>query len=199
MRSAIVAVILAAVALLVAAAPPAIAQHQHHAAPAAPPRSDSIYELSASLVDQDGQAASLDVFRGHPVLISMFYATCPDACPLLIADLKRIERELSPHTRADLRIVLVTLDPEHDTPEALRALARAHGLDTSRWRLLRAPDDTVREIAAVLGIRYRQLPEGGFNHSSVITLLDASGVALARVEGVGQPLDALRERLRAGR
>ena len=198
MRSAIVAVILAAVALLVAAAPPAIAQHQHHAAPAAPPRSDSIYELSASLVDQDGQAASLDVFRGHPVLISMFYATCPDACPLLIADLKRIERELSPHTRADLRIVLVTLDPEHDTPEALRALARAHGLDTSRWRLLRAPDDTVREIAAVLGIRYRQLPEGGFNHSSVITLLDASGVALARVEGVGQPLDALRERLRAG-
>ena len=186
--------------LLAVAALPADAQHEHHhAAPAAPPRTDSVYELSASLVDQDGQKVGLDLFRGHPVLISMFYTTCPDACPLLIADLLRIERDLPAPTRADLRVVLVSLDPEHDTPEALRALANAHGLDLSRWRLLRAPDDTVREVAAVLGIRYRKLPEGGFNHSSVITLLDPSGVILTRVEGLGQPADAVRERLRAGR
>jgi protein SCO1/2 len=51
----------------------------------------------------------------------------------------------------------------------------------------------------VLGIRYRQLPEGGFNHSSVIALLDPGGVFLARVEGMGQPADVLRERLLAGR
>lgn len=185
--------------LLAVAALPAAGQHQRRAAPAAPPRSDSIYELSASLVDQDSGIVGLDLFRGHPVLISMFYATCRDACPLLIADLHRIERELPPPTRADLRIVLVSLDPERDTPEALRELARAHGLDLSRWRLLRAPDDTVREIAAVLGIRYRRLPAGGFNHSSVITLLDPSGVVLTRVEGLGQPVDVLRERLRARR
>ncbi len=183
--------------LLAVVGPPAAAQHQHQAVPAAPPRSDSVYELSASLVDQDGTTVGLDLFRGHPVLISMFYTTCRDACPLLIAGLQRLERELSPPTRADLRVVLVSLDPERDTPEALRALARAHGLDASRWRLLRASDDTVREVAAVLGIRYRRLPDGGFNHSSVITLLDPSGVSLARVEGLGQPLDALRERLRA--
>ena len=186
--------------LLAVGGPPAAAQHHHPPAePAAPPRSDSVYELSASLVDQDGNTVGLDLFRGHPVLISMFYSTCRDACPLLIADLHRIERDLPPQTRADLRIVLVSFDPEHDTPEALRALAQAHGLDASRWRLLRAPDDTVREIAALLGIRYRRLPDGGFNHSSVITLLDPSGVILARVEGLGQPVDALRERLRARR
>ena len=192
------AVTIVAVLITVVTAP-ADAQHQHHAAPAAPPRSDSVYELSASLVDQDGKTVRLDLFRGHPVLISMFYTSCRDACPLLVADLKRIERGLPASTRADLRVVLVSLDPEHDTPEALRALARAHGLDTSRWRLLRAPDDTVRDVAAVLGIRYRRLPDGGFNHSSVITLLDSSGVILTRVEGLGQPTDAVRESLRAGR
>jgi protein SCO1 len=196
MKTTVIAAILGAV-LLAIGEPPAIAQHQHEAPPAASPRSDSIYELPASLVDQDGRTVGLDVFRGHPVLISMFYTTCPDACPLLIANLKRIERELSPATRADLRILLVSLDPEHDTPEALQALARAHDLDASRWRLVRAHEDTVREVAAVLGIRYRRLPEGGFNHSSVITLLDPSGVVLTRAEGVGQPLDVLRERLRA--
>jgi protein SCO1/2 len=184
-------------ALLAAPAPRADAQHHHHeAAPAAPPRSDSLYELSGSFVDQDGTTVGLDLFRGHPVLISMFYSRCPDACPLLIADLKRIERELPPRTRANLRIVLVSFDPEHDTPEVLAALARAHNLDTSRWRLLRAPDDTVRDVAAALGIRYRALPEGRFNHSSVITLLDADGAILARDEGIGQPHDALLQHLR---
>jgi protein SCO1/2 len=93
----------------------------------------------------------------------------------------------------------VSIDPEHDTPEALRALARARGLDPSRWRLLGAPDDTVREVAAVLGIRYRRLADGSFNHSSVITLLDRAGVIQARVEGLGQPADALKESLGAGR
>ena len=184
-------------ALIMVMAFPVSGQHQHHAAPAAPPRSDSVYELSASLVDQHGKKVGLDLFRGHPVLISMFYTTCRDACPLLIADLKRIERDLPSATRATLRVVLVSLDPKHDTPEALQGLARSHGLDTPRWRLLRASDDTVREIAAVLGIRYRQLPDGGFNHSSVITLLDPAGVIVARLEGLGQPTDTLRERLQA--
>ena len=183
------------------AGPAAWAQHhEHQPAPgAAAPRSESVYEVSASLVDQQGRPASLDLFRGHPVLISMFYASCPDACPLLIADIQRIEMELHPRIRADVRVVLVSLDPEHDTPEVLQALARARGVDESRWRLLRAPDDTVREIAAVLGLKYRRLPDGSFNHSSVITLLDPSGVIAARVEGIGKPHADLLRRLGASR
>ena len=174
------------------------AQHTHPSVPgAAPSRSQSVYEVSAALVDQHAQPVGLDVFRGHPVLISMFYASCPDACPLLIADLQRIEMELPPNARADLRVVLVSLDPGRDTPEALQALARAHGVDESRWRFLRAPDDSVREIAAVLGIKYRRLPDGNFNHSSIITLLDRAGVIETRVEGIGQPHAELLKRLRA--
>lgn len=193
---------IAAVAVLLAAgvavAPPAAAQdHRHKAMEAAPPRGASIYALSTSLVDQRGRPVGLDLFRGHPVLISMFYATCPDACPLLMADLQRIERELSPRTKADLRVVLVSLDPERDTPDALRALARARQVDESRWRLLRAPEDTVREIAALLGIKYRRLADGSVNHSSVITLLNPDGVVLARDEAVGGPHTALLRNLQA--
>jgi cytochrome oxidase Cu insertion factor (SCO1/SenC/PrrC family) len=175
------------------------AQHHHEAMGAAEPRGDSIYALSAMLVDQNGEPVGLDVFRGHPVLISMFYGTCRDACPLLITDLHRIESELPPAIRSDLRIVLVSFDPDRDTPEALRALAQAHDADASRWRFLRAPGDTVREVAAVLGIRYRRLSDGSFNHSSVITLLDRSGVVLTRIEGIGQPHRDLLERLEGAR
>ena len=93
----------------------------------------------------------------------------------------------------------MSLDPGRDTPDALLALARARHVDESRWRLLRAPEDTVREIAALLGIKYRRLPDGNFNHSSVITLLSPDGVIVARDEGLGQPLGALQEGLRARR
>jgi len=183
-----------------AGAPPAPAQEHHHESmEAASPRGDSIYALPASLVDQRGRPVGLEVFRGHPVLISMFYASCPDACPLLIADLQRIESELSPRIRADLRIVLVSLDPGRDIPDALLALARARHLDESRWRLLRAPEDTVREIAALLGIKYRRLPDGNFNHSSVITLLSPDGVIVARDEAIGGPHEALLRGLRVAR
>ena len=184
----------------VAVAPPAAAQgHRHEAMEAAPPRGDSVYALSASLVDQRGRAVGLDLFRGHPVLISMFYASCPDACPLLIADLQRMERELPPRIKADLRIVLVSLDPERDTPDALQALARARQVDESRWRLLRAPEDTVRDIAALLGVKYRRLPDGSFNHSSVITLLDPDGAIVVRDDAIGGPHEALLRGLRGGR
>ena len=188
------------VAAGVAVAPPAAAQeHRHEAMEAAPPRGDSVYALSASLVDQRGRTVGLDLFRGHPVLVSMFYASCPDACPLLIADLQRMERELPPRIKADLRIVLVSLDPERDTPDALQALARARQVDESRWRLLRAPAETVRDIAALLGVKYRRLPDGSFNHSSVITLLDPDGAIVARDDAIGGPHEALLRGLRGGR
>jgi protein SCO1 len=184
----------------VAVAPPAPAQEHHHeAVEAAPPRGDSVYALAAPLVDQRGRTVGLDLFRGHPVLISMFYANCPDACPLLIADLQRMERELPPRINADLRIVLVSLDPERDTPDALQALARTRQVDESRWRLLRAPEDTVRDIAALLGVKYRRLPDGSFNHSSVITLLDPDGAVVARDDAIGGPHEALLRGLRGAR
>ena len=91
----------------------------------------------------------------------------------------------------------MSVDPERDRPEVLQALARAHGVDESRWRFLRTPDDSVREIAAVLGVKYRRLPNGGFNHSSIITVLDPSGVIQTRVEGLGQSHADLLKRLRA--
>jgi len=197
MRSRLLAVC-AACLLSLSGVTAARAQHTHSTVPAAAPaRIQSLYVLSAALVDQDGRPVGLDLFRGYPVVISMFYATCPGACPLLIADIQRIEAELSPRERANLRVVLVSLDPERDTPEALQALARARGLDESRWRLLRAPDDTVREIAAALGIKYRRLPDGSFNHSSVITLLDRSGAMQGRLDGIGKLHADLLRRLRA--
>lgn len=166
---------LAAFALFVLAAP----------APAAA-EGPSLYDLEAPLVDQEDRAIGLDVHEGRPVLVSMFYAKCPHACPALIADIRRIDAALAEEARAKVRYLLVSLDPT-DRTTTFRELIEMHSLDPARWRLARTDEGTVRKVAAALGIRYRQLPDGSWNHSSIVTVLDAKGRVLHSAEGLALP------------
>lgn len=148
---------------------------------------DSIYLLATPLTTQGGESARIDLHRGHPTLITMFYASCPHVCPTLIAAMRGMERRLPEDQRKRLRVLVVSLDPDRDTPEALDELAKRHGVDLARWRFARAEKPEVRKLAAVLGIQYRKLPDGEFNHSTVITLLDPAGRALARTSSITRP------------
>ncbi len=146
----------------------------------------SIYDLPAELVDQNAKAIDLAVWRGQPTVVALFFASCPQACPLLIGNIQYIEKGLTAAERAQLRVLLVSFEPVDDTPEVLRRVAKKYGLDTTRWRLARTDADTVRDIAAVLGVAYRKLDDGSFNHSSVITLVDAEGHIIARQDGIAR-------------
>ncbi|MFT4621844.1 MAG: protein SCO1/2 [Myxococcota bacterium] len=161
------------------------------AAPAELP-GDSIYQLEIALENQDGGTIDLAVHRGHPTLVSMFYANCPMACPMLIGDIKALEAGLSEAERAEVRVLLVSLDPERDTPELLSGVVETHDLDTARWTLARTDADDVREVAAVLGIAYRALDDGEMNHSSIVTLVDRLGAPVQRMEGLGQDASAVQ-------
>ena len=140
----------------------------------------SIYQLKVKLTDQHDTAQSLDTFRGHPVVVSMFYATCPNVCPVLISTIQMMERKLPADELANLRVILVSLDPQTDTPEILNRVAVEHHIDLDRWKLTRATPQDVRKIAAVLGVQYRQLPNGEFSHTSVLTFVDDEGVVRAQ-------------------
>ena len=142
---------------------------------AAVPPEDSVYRLSLDLTDQAGKPAGLDRYRGQPVLISMFYASCPHVCPMLISTIQRMERELPEAQSGKLRVLMVSLDPARDTPEKLKDLAQRHHAELARWTFARTNAPSVRKLAAVLNIQYRQLPDGEFNHSTVISLLDSEG------------------------
>lgn len=166
----------AILALLVACGTP-----QAPTAPAPRPATGaSLYALDLALTDQDGAPARLDGFRGHPTLVAMFYTACPTACPMMIETIRDVERDLPAARRDDLRVLLVSFDPAHDTPAALAATAAAHRVDLARWRLT-APsdDDHVRLLASALGVRYRN-DAGKFVHSTTLTLVDGDGkIALA--------------------
>jgi protein SCO1/2 len=141
--------------------------------------------MHEKLTDQDGKAIDLDVYRGQKVLVTMFYASCPATCPLIIDTLRAVERKLEEVPRQQLRVLLVSLDAEHDTPTALRQLADTRRIDTSRWTLARADANAVRRIAAALNIQYKKLPDGQFSHATIISALDADGKIVVQSAELG--------------
>ena len=156
----------------------------------------SLYHLQVPLTNQDGAAHGLDLYRGNPVLVTMFYSSCPATCPLIVDTLRATERELTAEQRARLRVLMISIDPARDTPAALHELAATRHIDTTRWTLASGDAATVRKIAALLNVQYRQLPNGEFNHSTVITLLSPTGEIEAASTTLGHADAALLAVLR---
>jgi protein SCO1/2 len=147
--------------------------------------SDSVYQLPAPLTDQHGRTADWSARRGKPQLVAMFYTSCPYICPLIVDSGLAVQHALPPAERARLDVLLVSIDPARDTPAALQQVATKRRLDPARWTLASPRAADVRAVAGVLGVRYRALADGNFNHTSVLVLLDGEGRVVARTEKIG--------------
>ena len=164
------------------------AVHAQRAAGTPLPR-DSVYQLDVTLTTHEGRRQPWSSRRGKPQLVSMFYTSCQYICPLIVDAGKAVERELGPKQRQRLGILLISMDPETDTPAALRSVVEKRRLDGTRWTLASPQRAQVRGVAGVLGIRYRELADGEFNHTSALVLLDSQGRVLARTERMGSQPD----------
>ncbi len=166
-------------------------QGEHAALPAAQALAgNSIFHLTGTWQTQGGSPFSLSDLRGKPAIVVMLYTSCTTACPLLINDARRLEQALPEDLRGDMQIVLASIDPQVDTPERLAEFAGKMRLDTDRWTLLHGQSGDVRELAAVLGVQYRRNADGSYTHSNLITVLDAEGRIVHRVEGLSKPMEA---------
>ena len=147
---------------------------------------DSVYRLPVTLIDQDRRTSALADRRGTPQLVSMFYTSCQYVCPLIIDTMKRTQQALTPAEREHVRVLLVSFDPDRDTPQRLHEVYAERKLDPSSWTLARTEATQVRELAAVLDIQYRALANREINHSSALVLLDGEGRIVARTDKIGE-------------
>jgi protein SCO1/2 len=148
----------------------------------------SIYQIDASFTNDRAQALALGSLRGRPVVIAMFFASCGYACPLTVSDMLAVQEKLPPDLRHRVDFVLVSFDVDRDTPAALAEYRRQRGLD-EQWVLLHASDDTVRELAALLGIKFKREADGTFAHSNLFTVLNAEGEIVYHRLGLRGNLD----------
>lgn len=153
---------------------------------ATPLPGDSIYQLDVQLVDQNGRARPLAARRGRPQVVTMFYSSCQMVCPMLLDSMAINWNALPPRARGKVDLLAVSFDPARDDVATLHAYAGKRRLDPKTWTLARAEPAQVRSLSNVLGLQYRQLPDGDFNHSSELILLDADGRIVARTERMGR-------------
>ncbi|QSX77657.1 SCO family protein [Agrilutibacter solisilvae] len=156
---------------------------------AAPLPRDSVYQLPLLLTTHSGAKQDWRGRRGQPQIVAMFYTSCQYICPLIVDSGKAIDKRLTAPQRQHIGVLLISMDPERDDPAALKAVVDKRKLDMTRWTLAAPPAGDVRAVAGVLGIRYRQLADGEFNHTSALVLLDRDGRILARTEQMGSVPD----------
>ena len=165
---------------------------------AAPPLTEkSLYHLTDTWTNQNGQAATLGDFSGKWVVIAMFFSHCDYVCPRLVTDMRHIDQQLDDSTRTNVCFVLASFDTPRDQPARLKEFASEMQLPLDRWTLLHGDENAVRNLAAVLSIKYKQDLNGNFGHSIIITLLDNHGEIAQQAEGLGTDSSAILKRIQA--
>jgi protein SCO1/2 len=151
----------------------------------------SLYQVDSTWLDDNGRDIKLSTLRGRVQIVTMFYARCQVACPILVHDMKRVEAALSPDLRAQTGFTLLSMDSERDTPGALRAWRKQHDLPSDRWTLVNGKPDDVQEMAALLGVKFKKDALGQFSHSNLITVLDPNGEIVFQYSGLNQEIGGL--------
>lgn len=163
--------------------------------PSGPLPDDSIYQLPGQWQDHNGGEVSLLSLRGRPQVLALIYGGCQGACPRIIEEIRQVEATVAEQHPGQAGFVLVTMDPEVDSPERLQALAKEFRLGP-QWTLLRGSPSQVRELAALLGVKYRKISETDYAHSNTISILSTAGVVLhqkADLGGVDSSASALKK------
>jgi protein SCO1/2 len=138
------------------------------------PQSRTVPDLS--LTDQDARPLSLSQLKGKWTVLFFGYTFCPDICPTTLAQLRQIKSELPSEAVDKLRIVLVSVDPDRDTPQQLKQYL---GYFDKQFIGLRAPVDTLQKLANAVSIPYipadTSKPGYTVDHSGNLALLGPDG------------------------
>ena len=145
----------------------------------------SIYNLPSTWTNQDGEDIQLKNLKGDVLVMVMIYTTCKAACPRLVADMRNIEKRLPEDTKGKVKMIFVSIDPETDTPERLKAFAKENYMDEEPWMFLRSTEQNTREFAAVLAVKYKEITPMDFSHSNIISVFNEAGELVFQQEGLG--------------
>jgi protein SCO1/2 len=128
------------------------------------------------LSDSHGQPYPLARFQGHWTVLFPGFTSCPDICPTTLALLKQVRAQLGAKAPA-LTVVMLTIDPERDTPETLTHYVEYFD---PAFVGLRSPEPNLQRVAQSLGVVYTKVPDaqsGSYtmDHSAAMILINPQG------------------------
>ncbi len=151
------------------------------------------------LTNQDGVKIMLTELRGKVVLMTFFYASCPDdVCLMQNLDLMAVYRGLSEASRQDLALISISFDPEVDTPQVLMEYVQARGFDIPGWYFLTGSQREITRVTEEYGVAYELIPaeeethadgtihrhSRAFRHMSQVIIIDQDGMIRSQYLGI---------------
>jgi len=163
---------------------PPDSQDDAHEANTGPLPEMSIYHLPGEWTDQDSSLFELKELRGKVLVMVMIYTSCQAACPRLIADMRRIEEQVPDEYGDEVQYIMVSIDPETDTPTRMKNFAIENQMNDDRWMFIRSTPENTREFASVLAVNYKKISPIDFSHSNIISVFDRDGEMVFQQEGL---------------
>ena len=134
-----------------------------------------------TLTSQTGGKVTLADLKGKVWVADTFYTTCPGPCPMMSSHMSTVARQTA--SLANVRLVSLSVDPEHDTPAVLLAYAQRYHADPERWFFLTGPRLDLNHVS-VDGL-HLSIVDGTLDHNIKFALVDAN----ALVRGYYNPFD----------
>jgi protein SCO1/2 len=147
-----------------------------------------------TLTNQAGKVVTASSLDGHLSVVHFFFATCHDVCPRMVSQVQRLQRELA--SIRGLRFYSVSVTPEADRPEKLKAFAEARKLDLSNWDLLTGDRAEVMKVGRGMfkaDLARGATPDTPFMHNEYLYLVDSS----RRIRGMYKAFDVDTPKLMA--
>jgi len=145
----------------------------------------SIYHLPSKWNTQNSEQIELKDLQGNVLVMVMIYTSCQMACPRLVADMRNIDLQIEGSLKKNVKMILVSIDPETDTPEKLKKFSIENQMEGKQWLFLQGTTESVREFANVLAVKYKKITPIDFSHSNIISVFDQKGVLRHQQEGLG--------------
>src|SRR5690606_12344463 len=128
-------------------------------------------------IDQYGQPVSVAQLRGRHLLLFFGYTFCPDICPTTLMDLNRLWKQLPEAVRADWQVIMVSVDPQRDTPESMAPYLRYFN---PSFMAFTGNEAGVKVLAAELNAIYSKVERGPdqpylMDHSANLVIVDRHG------------------------
>ena len=128
-----------------------------------------------TLTSQTGNSVSIGDFRGKVVAVTFIFASCTDTCPLLTDTMGQVQDKLGDRFGKDIVFVSITVDPQRDTPQALKQYAEVFGADPQGWYFLTGAPDAIGDVLRRYGVYASRSSTGDVDHTFLTSLIDSQG------------------------
>lgn len=157
---------------------------------------DSLYNVTSKWEKQNGEKIVLGDLKGKVLVTAMIFTSCKTACPRLTAEMRAIYQKVGKVDPKDIQYVLISIDPETDTPKVMRAYLKQNRFDEKEWTFIRSNEDDTRELANIMALKYKKISPVEFSHSNIISVYSKKGILAFQKEGLDTDDNALVDEIK---